>query len=211
MTKKGFTLAEVLVVIAILSIIGLIAVTIFTRTLRGVNKSQIISTLKQNGQSVLENIDKTVRNADAVICPPVIPPATKATDNTLVVRKEGIYIRYRFIASTQSVNGMIQQDEPDRQDVAGSNPLRKETDPEFVTRVCLVTDPMSNPVVLTDTNLQTGISVENVGNGLFTREKNAGFMDQLTIKFDLTPGKQAPAVVSGQIDPVTFQTTIQLR
>ena len=57
-------------------------------------------------------------------------------------------------------------------------------------------------------NFQSGVSVEN---GLFSRDKSAGFMDQVTIKFDLKPGLGASQAVAGQIDPVSFQTTIQLR
>lgn len=206
--SKGFTLAEILVVMAVLSVIGALAVTIFTRTLRGVNKSQIISSLKQNGQSVLENMDKTIRNSDDVVCPPVIPTATKAFDNTLVVVKDGVYTRYRFIASTQSANGLIQQDQPTKLPIDQAT-QKEETGSAFVNRVCIPSaSTLPEGIILTDTNPQTGVSVES---GLFTREKNAGFMDQLTIKFDLTAGKGALTVVSGQIDPVTFQTTIQLR
>ncbi len=67
---------------------------------------------------------------------------------------------------------------------------------------------MPTPVILTDTKSQTGISVES---GLFTRDRSAGFKDQVTIKFIVKPGVQAPAAVAGQIDPVTFQTTVELR
>ena len=84
MIKKGFTLVEILVVIAILSVLGVLILTIFTRTLRGSNKSQIIGKIKQNGQSVLEQMDKTVRNSDKVVC---------VISSNLVVVKNGIYTR----------------------------------------------------------------------------------------------------------------------
>lgn len=199
----GFTLIEMLIVISILSVLGVLILTIFTRTLKGNNKSQIIESIKQNGQSVLEIMDKTIRDSDNAVC---ISPDNK----NLVVVKNGIYARYRFIAPvvSPSSNGFIQQDNPDRINVEGSNPVRKETDSELVSRVCGNSDPMPNAITLTDTNSQTGVSVEN---GLFTRDKSAGYKDQVTIKFDLWPGKGAPQSVTGQIDPVSFQTTIQLR
>src|SRR5258708_9441813 len=147
--KKGFTLVELLVVIAILSILGVMILTIFTRSLRGNNKSQVIATIKQNGQSVLENIDKTIRNSDNVVC-------ISIDLNTLVIVKDGTYTRYRFVPSSPSINGLIQQDTPIKQ--LDRLTSKEETDPVFVNRVCATADPMIQPVVLTDTSLQSGVS-----------------------------------------------------
>ncbi len=193
---KGFTLVEVLVVIGVLSIIGVIVLTIFSRSLRGSNKAQILSSIKQNGQVVLENMDKTFRSADNVVCPSMISPDNRI----LVVRSSGIYTRYRFVGS------LIQQDHPKKQ--LDSATGKEETDPAFINRVCLFSDPMPQATVLTDTNTKTGVLVLN---GLFVRSKPAGFSDQVTVKFDLKPGVGAPAAVAGQIDPVHFETTVQLR
>lgn len=191
--KNGFTLVEMLVVMSVLSIVSVFILNIFTRSLRGSNKSQIIGTIKQNGQSVLDAMDKTVRNADNIVC--VSNPAT-----TLVVVKNGIYTRYRFL------NDFIQQDNPAKQIDSQTN--KEETDSALVNRICATDDPMLQPVILTDTKTQTGVSV---ANGLFTRDRATGFKDQLTIKFDIRPGVGAPQAVAGQIDSVSFQTTIQLR
>ncbi len=204
----GFTLVEILVVMAVLSIFGTLVVTIFSRTLTGSNKSQLIGVIKQNGQAVLDKIDKTARNADYVCV---------STDNkTLVTVKDGINTRYRFIPSAPLSNptssGLIQQDNPT------SN--QGETTPDFMDRVCGNTSDMINPVVLTDTNAQTGVSVDCVAvngapdcgaNPVFYRESSEGFMDQVTIKFDLRPGVRIPDAVSSQVGSITFQTTIQLR
>lgn len=211
MKKNGFTLVEMLVVISILSVAGVMILTIFTRTLRGGNKSQIIGAIKQNGQSVLETMDKTVRNSDDVVCPTVVDACmTTPPCKNLVVRSGGIYIRYRFIDPLPSIsptaNGFIQKDNPVKEiDPATS---KEYTDPAFVNKICSAADTMPEAVILTDTKTQTGVSVEN---GLFERNRSAGFADQVTIKFDLRPGIEAPQAVAGQIDPVSFQTTIQLR
>lgn len=192
--NRGFTLVEMLVVISMLSIVGVLLLTIFTRSLRGGNKAQIIETIKQNGQSVLETMDKTIRNSDRVVCistPPV----------SLILEKDRIYTRYRFMNLTSTTaNGSIQQD----------NPVKEEAEDEdrFADRVCPVENSLENPVVLTDANLQSGTSVKS---GSFTRMVSAGFKDQVTVKFELEPGVGAPQLVRGQIDPVSFQTTIQLR
>lgn len=205
--NKGFTLAEILVVMAITAIVGTILVAIFTNTLRGSNKSQILAVIKQNGQAALENMDKTIRNADNVICPKIISPATSASSDTLVIVKNGLYTRFKFILATSSQNGMIQQDQP-VQSTAEDN---DKSNIEFFLRTICV-DPMGTDspgvVTLTDTNTQSGVSVEN---GLFTRDQQSGSNDSISIRFELVPGITAPEIIRGQIDPVTFQTTIGLR
>lgn len=230
--RKGFTLVELLVVIAVLSLLGVLVLTIFTSSLRGSNKSQILLAIKQNGQSVLETMDKTIRNADNVVCPSIIPPATSAPSNNLVVVTKGIYTRYRMVSPrisgaprnecmaptdtdlSKPTNGCVVQDNPVKQ--TDPDTQKEETDPKFVLRVCGPADPMPSPVTLTDTKPNTGVSIECVEgncntNPIFLRNRSFGFKDQVTIKFIVKPGVQAPAVVTGQIDPVTFQTTIQLR
>ena len=216
---------EMLVVISVLSVVSVMILTIFTRSLRGGNKAQIIATIKQNGQSVLENMDKTIRNSDNVVCPVVTPPATTADSNNLVVKSGGIYTRYRFISPspspTPTVNGLIKQDNPTKQSVAGVTPAREETDAELRNRICQFTDPLlTSALTLTDTNTQTGISVtcaasdgvpDCTENPIFSRDRSAGFKDQVKIHFDLKPGVSASQAIAGQIDPVIFQTTIQLR
>lgn len=194
--KKGFTLVEILVVIAVVSVVGVIITTIFTRSLRGSNKAQIISQIKQNSQIVLENMDKTIRNADNLVC------ASNNPDNTLVVEKKGLYTRFRMVIDTQgTTNGSIQQDHP--------IPTDQESDPKlFIDRVCNPQDPMASAVSLTNTSLQSGVKVIT---GSFTRNKQAGFKDAVRITFIFSPGVGAPKVVAGQIDPVTFETTVQLR
>lgn len=208
--KSGFTLVELLVVIAVLSLLGVLVLTIFTSSLRGSNKSQILLSIKQNGQSVLETMDKTIRNADNVVCPSIIPPATSASSNNLVIVSKGTYTRYRFMSPTAADNGLIKRDNPTKQ--IDPDTQKEETDPKFVLRVCNPNDPMSSPVILTDTKPDSGVSIEpNPSQDLFKRNRSFGFKDQVTIKFVVNPGVRAPAVVTGQIDPVTFQTTIQLR
>lgn len=201
MMNRGFTLVEILVVIAITAIVGTIMVAIFSNTLRGSNKSQILAAIKQNGQAVLENMDKTIRNSGDVVCPQIIPPLTSASSDTLVVVKNGFYTRFKFMPPILTSNGVIQQD----------NPVQPTSGPEsdnkvFLDNLCNVYT-VPSPTVLTDTNSQSGVSA----NGLFTRNKQPGFKDSVTVAFTLGPGVGAPPVITGQIDPVAFQTTVQLR
>lgn len=209
--KNGFTLVEILVAMAIVAIMGTILVVIFTNTLRGSNKAGILANIKQNGQAVLENMDKTIRGADNVVC--VSDPA-----NTVAVVKNGIYTRYRIALSSDGIgtvplscigtgkNGCIVYDNPAKQ--IDSDTDQPETDRAFIDRICSVSDPMSEAAVLTDTNPASGVSV---GGGKFAKNPQSGFKDSVTVVFTLSPGVSASSVVASQIDPVTFQTTLELR
>lgn len=198
--ERAFTLVEILVVVAVLSVVGILVLTIFTRNLKGTNKTQILGAIKQNGQSVLEAMTSTIRDSDNIVC-----PSTTAPSNTLVVVAKGIYTRYRFIAPDAS-NGLIQRDNPAKQTDLATD--QEETDPAFVIRICGTADPMVGPNVLTDTNPQSGVSL---ASGSFSLNRQAGFKDNVKVTFELSPGIGAlPALVS-EIGTVTFETTIQLR
>ncbi len=232
MKNNGLTLVELLVVMSVLAITGIFILSIFTQSLRGSNKTQILGVIKQNGQAVLDTMDTTIRNADNVVCPYFLSSAdTTAYSNTLVTVKDGIYNRYRFIPTTNTNTasgnncgitngtttgmGCFVQDNPTKQLVSGI----EETEPQLVDRICNTGSLMSSSsILLTDTNPQTGISINCVGgdcapltNAIFIRERSSGFKDQITIKFIAKPGVSAPQAVAGQIDPVSFQTTINLR
>lgn len=202
MIKKGFTLIELLIIVAILSVTGGLVLTVFTSSLRGSNKSQIVSSIKQNGQSVLELMDKAIRGADNVVC-------VDTAGSTLVIVKDGSFTRYRFTAASGSSNGLIEQDMP----VQPAPPASESDIKVFTDGVC--TDPMVGANILTDTNTSSGVSLVHANNGtdlpFIVRYKVSGFKDGVTIRFALKPGIGAPQALAGQIDPVTFKTTIGLR
>lgn len=195
----GFTLIELLVVSGVLSIAGILVLNIFAQSLRGNNKAQILSSIKKNGESILQTMDKVIRDADNVVC----VGSYGATDNTLVVVDNGRYTRFRFIAPNpgSSLNGKIQQDFP--------NPAPVPADDPKYYQAYLCSEPLSLPQTITDTNPQTGTSVYS---GQFTKQTpKAGYKDLVTIQFTLKPGVRAPSSVTGQIDDVNFATTIGLR
>lgn len=217
--KKGFTLVEILVTMAIVAIVGTILVTTFTNTLRGSNKSQILAVIKQNGQAVLENMDKTIRGADNLLCPTDSTPVY-----TAVVVQNGVYTRYRIALPGDTSgtapadcigtgkNGCIVQDHPTKQTDPDTGEL--ETDAVFIGSVCNADDPMpragSTDIanILTDTNSQTGVQIDS---GSFTASKPSGYKAAVTVSFTLKAGVAAPAVIVGQIDPVEFKTNVGLR
>lgn len=61
--KRGFTLVELLVVLGLLSVTVGSALLFLTSVLRGSNQSSVISEVKQNGQSVLDSLDRQIRDA----------------------------------------------------------------------------------------------------------------------------------------------------
>lgn len=216
MKNKGFTIIELVVVMAIMAVVGTMLVMIFSSTLRGSNKSQMLSAIKQGGQAVLENMDKTFRSAENVVCPVVTPPLTTASSTQIIIYSsdrteasssdtQGVYTRYRFIVPTTTTNGLIQRDNPTKQVVQETGVL--ETDQAFINRICGIDDIMS-PTVLTDITPETGVSVVS---GTFIRSIQAGSKDSVWVQFTLGPGAKAPSVIVGQIDPVVFQTTVELR
>lgn len=212
--KRGFTLVEILVATGVIAIIGTVLVVIFTNTLRGNSKSQILSVVKQNGQAVLDSIGVNIRGADNVVC-----PLNGSSSNTMVIVKNGTYTRYRIALSGDTrgtapdpciysgKNGCIFQDKPAK--VIDEDTGKEETDNVFIPRICSSADlSVLDNSILTDTNAQTGVLINS---GSFTVRRLYGFKAIIEVKFALGPGTSAPSVVAGQIDPVTFQTTLQLR
>lgn len=61
--KKAFTLIEFLVVLALLSLTIGSALLFLTNLVKGANQANIVAETKQNGQVVLDSLEKMVRNA----------------------------------------------------------------------------------------------------------------------------------------------------
>lgn len=203
LNSNAFTIVELLVAISVIAVMGAIVTEIFARSLRGGNKAQIIASIKQNGQATLEAMDKTIRNSDEIVCPVILVEGSQSVDTVAVV-KDGNYTRFRYNVGSPTMNGYILRDNP--------APQSGELQETFLLNICSNVDhARSTPVSITDRNTKTGVSVAPGVPNIFTRNKKEGFNDNLTISFALGPGVQAPQAVAGQIDPVTFTTTIQLR
>lgn len=187
LNSKAFTIVEILVVLAVISIIGVIITEIFFNTLKGSNKSNLISKIKQNGQTALDTMDKTIRNADNVVCPVVIDGNMSASSDILVIEKDGKYTRFS-----------LQQPTGKNSYLAIDNPAA------FDNSVC---DPSSVDINITDKN---NIKITK-DSSIFTRNKVSGFNDVVSIEFKVSPGIGISESLSSQIDPIPFVTSIQLR
>lgn len=63
MRRRGFTLVEVLVVMGILSIAVGSSLVFLTSVIKGSNQANVTAEVKQNGQIVLDSLERQVRNA----------------------------------------------------------------------------------------------------------------------------------------------------
>jgi prepilin-type N-terminal cleavage/methylation domain-containing protein len=208
--NRGFTLVEMLVTIAILALMGAILTEVFVRSLRANNKARVLSVIKQNGQTAFESIDKALRNADRVICPPTheVPSSilvfTKKSETDPPVVEA---FRFRYVAPSGSLNGYITQDTP---------PASLLTQTSVTQSDCEAN--LNSPIKITDDNIKTGVSIiaidpanGNPASAPFIRNLSTGFSDTVSISFEVAPGVSAPKAVTGQIDPVEFKTTVVLR
>ncbi|QQG43268.1 MAG: prepilin-type N-terminal cleavage/methylation domain-containing protein [Candidatus Daviesbacteria bacterium] len=188
MNKNGFTLVEILVVIAILTVMGVILSEIFFRSVRGSAQAEIISRIKQNGQAALETMDKTLRSADGLVC-------VSSDNSAILFVKSGVYTRYTYTAATSSVNGSLSVDYPTSGDCSAPK-----------VSVAYLTDIGSS-------DPKTGVSISGTSgsSGVFVRTKQAGVKDVVMISFDIGVPLGLPTYLKQRIDPSSFQTIVELR
>src|SRR5205807_752712 len=110
---NGFSLIEVLVAIVALSLVTFTAANLMFNTFKNSTKTQVVGTVKQAGQNVLNSFSDEVRSASGVVC---ITDSTNVENTTngqtLVIKNNDQYIRYRFVDETGIKNGSINRDEP---------------------------------------------------------------------------------------------------
>ncbi|HWY79696.1 MAG TPA: type II secretion system protein [Candidatus Sulfotelmatobacter sp.] len=80
---KGFTLLELLTVIGILSVIGTIAVSVISITLRGAKKTDLLESARQNGDAALSQMVKGIRYASSLNSPAVCIPTASVSAITI--------------------------------------------------------------------------------------------------------------------------------
>lgn len=193
---KGYTLIEALIGVTLFAVLGVLAVDILNRSLQGSNKAEVISRIKQNGQSAMNTIDDNVRNADSVACVGDFPDSN-FPGTTLVVSKDGQFTRFRMHIeqALSNKNGYIAKD----------NPVPETGD---ANKLCDSDNLQTSPVSLMDTNLTSGVSVKG---GQFVLGSKPGFKDLVSIQFRLGPAFNSSKTSDSQIISVPFATSIAIR
>lgn len=209
MTNKGFTLVETLVMIGIVGIVGVILTTTLVQIFQGQSKASLISQIKQNGQVVMDEIDRQIRLSEKIIClskrntvssDPNDPNNSVINDpnayDTIVFQKKGVFTRIIFFPKNSAENGYIGEDHPT------SN---------YKLDACNATLGDSSGVVtkLTNSDPVNGISIIQ---GKFSKiAPSAGVKDIIGIEFALTPGEKAKLLPENANLNVKFKTTVELR
>lgn len=87
--QRGFTLVELLVVIAVMSVIGTISTDLFSSVIRGGNKANVINEVKQNGQQALDVMERYIRNAATVSGPSTTELDLNVADQPVIFKCTG--------------------------------------------------------------------------------------------------------------------------
>lgn len=215
--SNGFTLVESLISISIIAIIGLIITSLLSNTFQSNAKTQLISTIKQNGQTALSNIEQTIRQSDSVLCigtangtPQQLQDNTGQVDGDTIMlinttQNSNKYIRYRFVASTAISNGYLLADSVLKVDASDYTHCFDATTPTMINA--------SQNVI--DNNSATGLSIkQNANQSFFSINRRSGAKDAITIAFALGPSFQNQNITEkslGDTGSLPFQTTVVLR
>lgn len=202
----GFTVIEVLIGVAISTTIALVLTTVLSQTLQGGNKSDLLSIVKQDGQTALTTIETSVRDSDGLACIYNDTSVSPRAD-AIVVETNGTFTRFRFydpVTTGTPSNGYLVEDEipstwinsipPD----SGYSSLCQDSGPYGVDS--------PNAVKITDLDKVTGISI---ANAQFSNP-SPGLVG---IKFDGLPGVSAGTGIENEIgsNGIHFETTVEIR
>jgi len=188
---SGFTLIEFLVVIGLLALTVGSALIFLTSLLKGSNQAKIIAETKQNGQVVLDSLERQIRNAKFAENHPMQP-----TKDHIVLTVPGSssssfeFLHIHCEDESLAVNGWIGIHEENSKD------WYSEAD----TGYSLVTN--FNPV--------SGVSVKDCDFNVISASEGTGAPPIVQLKFVMNQGAQAPSRVDF-IANTEFQTTISLR
>jgi prepilin-type N-terminal cleavage/methylation domain-containing protein len=195
--KNGFSLIEVMISIAIIAVIGVISVAIFTQTLRTSSQTEILSKLKQNGEQAVNVMDDTIRNAEAVVCygPSEIPNRTR-NDRIVIRTLQGKYIKFRFVDPTIA-NGKV---------TGNGYIVRQEgLNPALLSTFCTSSFTTTNEIAISNNADSSGVSISD---GQFIRKSGNLSKDTINVSFNVNQTKSA----AGGVGQTAFiSTTIQVR
>jgi len=103
-SSLGFTLVEMLAVVAIFVIVGSITMSILVTSFRTSHKTDIITLVQQNGNYALSQVAKTLRNARGLVDPfPCVGQVTASS--VTVITPDDQQVTYACSGGTIASNG----------------------------------------------------------------------------------------------------------
>jgi prepilin-type N-terminal cleavage/methylation domain-containing protein len=87
--QRGFTLIELLVVMSIFVVVGGLMISVLFISLRGSNKAETVSVVKQNGTFALSQMVKQIRYARSLDAPVSCVPTSNAPTMTITSLNDG--------------------------------------------------------------------------------------------------------------------------
>ncbi|MDP2874214.1 MAG: type II secretion system protein [bacterium] len=100
--NRGFTLIEILIVIALMAVLTGAGADLFVNSLKAYQKSQIMNQLSQNGNYVMSTVLNTARSADEI-------SIDEETHSVLTITDEDVQTVFRIKAGAQSVGVITKQ------------------------------------------------------------------------------------------------------
>lgn len=228
--NQGFTLIELIVVISITVLLGIIFISILTQSFRGQNKSKLINQVKQNGQTVMDELANNIRQAEKVIC--VGKKSGSTVDDTIVLYNGKNFSRFRFNPPKTSAplkNGYFTREDFVLTECQGNENcaeclkgINNEDCPVAAPNpydyLCVFTPELGTKNSMTDQDTFNGVSIKydnisDIDQPIFLRSFQPGFKDLVTISFRALQGVslgQTYENIIGQ-NGILFTTTVQLR
>jgi prepilin-type N-terminal cleavage/methylation domain-containing protein len=102
--EKGFTLVEMLTVIAIFVVIGGVVTSILVTSFRTSSKTDIVAAVQNSGNYALSQMAKTIRDARGLVSPFPCTPSVVAQSITIIT-PDNQQIIYSCTSSTIASNG----------------------------------------------------------------------------------------------------------
>src|SRR3989344_1251464 len=154
--ESGLSMVELLVAMAVLSVIGVLVTGIFSRAFVGVDKTELISRVKNNGDFVLTSLGLAIRNADSIVC--YAKSDGIHVDTIAVLDKAGLYTKYRFRMPVTDQAGKVTKN--------GYVAKGSTSNPDPDTFCSLPTPPvngdlLTGEVFLTNTDTVSGINIRD--------------------------------------------------
>lgn len=206
-SRAGFSLVELIVVVATVSLLGIIFTSTLIQSMRGQSKVNVANQVKQNGQVLLDSFSNEVRLANEAICTYTNP--SPPGQQSLVVLRDGLYYRYTLVSPdpASGANGYFQKEVSP---TVTSN--FDETTP--LSSICSLGFPATpGPIKLSDTNSQTGVSLSPPVSGSVFSIGNDGGYQTVTIQFRVSEGVRAGTFAENKVAPggELFATAVELR